>query len=66
MDTIKVQIDNVFKKDMTRKEFLQNALSGALVVVGAGSFAKALRPQSKDSRVATAGYGASPYGGSRS
>ena len=55
------EIDKLFAKEMTRKEFLQYIGSAFLFTVGVGSLIKAIKP---GSRVAQMGYGSSPYGGS--
>lgn len=51
-------------KEMDRKEFLQNAGVGALLLVGGGMIARALGLSLADTgRSQSAGYGSSVYGG---
>lgn len=57
------QIDTLFSKEMSRKEFLQHVGSGLLIVLGISGMLKALNGQQSSSRPQGMGYGASAYGG---
>ena len=57
------QIDELFNKEMTRKEFLQHVGAGILVLFGVSGLLKALTQQ--QTRKQGMGYGSSAYGGSK-
>ncbi|HTE22190.1 MAG TPA: hypothetical protein VK674_04055 [Candidatus Limnocylindria bacterium] len=58
------QIDELFNKEMSRKEFLQHIVSGLLILFGMSGVIKALTQQSgHPGRRAIGGYGSSAYGG---
>lgn len=60
------QISELASKEMDRKEFLQNAGIGALLLVGGGTIARVLGLSLSDqNRKQTVGYGSSSYGGSK-
>lgn len=51
-------------KEMSRKEFLQNAGVGMLLLLGGGMIVRALGlSQGSSNRASSVGYGASVYGG---
>lgn len=58
---MKAQINELFSKEMTRKEFLQHIGGALLVLFGISGLMKALLGTQKQS--ASAGYGSSAYGG---
>ena len=58
------QIDELFGKEMSRKEFLQHVGSGLLIIFGISGLLKALTQQPKAQSRST-GYGVSAYGGAR-
>ena len=58
------QIDELFGKEMSRKEFLQHIGSGLLILFGISGLLKALLQQPK-AQSRGVGYGASAYGGFR-
>ena len=60
---IKDQIDTLFSKEMSRKEFLQHIGAGILIVFGVSGVLKALTQQQTRTHKASLGYGASAYGG---
>lgn len=55
------ELDKLFAKEMTRKEFLRYIGSAFLFAVGVGGLLKNLKLSSPG--VAQMGYGSSPYGG---
>jgi hypothetical protein len=55
------QLDNLFAKEMDRKQFLVHLGAGAMAVLGISGLIKAL----SDSQKSGKGYGASAYGGAR-
>lgn len=58
------QIDTLFNKEMTRKEFLQHVGSGILILFGISGLLNALAGQQKSGqRTQSMGYGTSAYGG---
>lgn len=59
---MKAQIEELFSKEMTRKEFLQHIGAAALVVLGISGLLQALLGGQKQKQTA-AGYGSSAYGG---
>lgn len=59
---MKDQIEQLFSKEMTRKEFLQHVGAAALVVLGVSGLVNALQPKH---HARTLGYGASAYGGQK-
>lgn len=59
---MKDQIDQLFAKEMTRKEFLQHIGSAMLILFGISGLLKALTSQSTK-RENSFGYGSSAYGG---
>lgn len=59
---MKNELDKLFAKEMTRKEFLRYIGSAFLFAVGVGGLLKNLKLSSPS--VAQMGYGSSPYGGS--
>lgn len=62
---IKEQIDTLFSKEMSRKEFLQHIGAGIMIVFGVSGVLKALAGQENQPRKAGLGYGASAYGGQK-
>ncbi|PID31300.1 hypothetical protein CR983_01775 [Candidatus Saccharibacteria bacterium] len=70
---IKQQLASIAAKEMDRKEFLQHAGIGALLVMGGGAIVRSLNLTSADSTTGvagsrgpvgqTSGYGSSVYGG---
>lgn len=56
------QIDELFNKEMTRKEFLQHVGSALLIAFGITGLINAFQPRQTRQ---TAGYGSSAYGGGR-
>jgi hypothetical protein len=59
---MKSQIEELFNKEMTRKEFLQHVGAAVLVVLGISGLMQALLGSQKQKQTA-AGYGSSAYGG---
>lgn len=59
------KFSEITTKEMNRKEFLQNAGIGALVLVGGGLVFKALGVPVGKSKNQSAGYGSSAYGGTK-
>lgn len=57
------QIDQLFAKEMTRKEFLQHVGSGILILFGISGLIKAFTQQ--PSKQSGFGYGVSAYGGAK-
>lgn len=57
-------IATLLEKPMNRKEFLQHAGVGALMIFGGGLVSKALLGGQR--KTTTVGYGSSPYGGTTS
>lgn len=55
------QIDELFSREMTRKEFLQHVGSGILILLGISGMLRALTQPKGRSQ----GYGHSAYGGIR-
>ena len=62
---MKNQLEQLFSKEMTRKEFLQHIGAAAMVVFGISGLVNALQPKAQNSRVSGMGYGASAYGGAK-
>lgn len=58
---MKAQIEELFSKEMTRKEFLQHVGGAFLILIGISGLMQALLGSQK--RKSTAGYGSSAYGG---
>lgn len=56
------QIDQLFAKEMTRKDFLQHVGSGMLILFGISGLIKAFTSH-QPSKQTGFGYGASTYGG---
>jgi len=59
---MKDQIEALFNKEMTRKEFLQHVASALLILFGISGLINALQPKRQTQ---TMGYGASAYGGTK-
>ena len=59
---MRAQIEELFNKKMTRKEFLQHIGAAFLILIGISGLMQALLGSQK--RKQTAGYGSSAYGGS--
>lgn len=59
------QIDQLFSKEMSRKEFLQHVGSGVLILFGISGLLKALTQQQTSGRKQGMGYGSSAYGGQK-
>ncbi len=59
---MKEQIDALFSKEMSRKEFLQHVGSAVLIVFGIGSLLGALQSKPRHHEQSM-GYGTSAYGG---
>jgi len=62
---IRDQIDELFSKEMTRKEFLQHVGSGMLILFGISGLLSALTQSKPTQRQPSLGYGASAYGGNK-
>lgn len=62
---IRDQIDALFNKEMSRKEFLQHVGAGLLIVFGISGVLKALAQQDARTQKTSFSYGASAYGGQR-
>ena len=60
---MKNQIDELFGKEMSRKEFLQHIGSGLLILFGISGVLKALTQQQPKGQKLNVGYGSSAYGG---
>jgi hypothetical protein len=58
---MKAQIEELFNKEMTRKEFLQHIAGAILILFGISGIINALLGSQK--RKPSVGYGASAYGG---
>ena len=60
------KISELTTKEMDRKEFLQNAGIGAMLLVGGGFLLRALGMSvGNTTKKPSAGYGSSVYGGNR-
>ncbi len=60
------QIQTIAQKEMTRKEFLATVGFGVAGIMGIGSIVKLLTGKGHGfSHSVSAGYGSSPYGGSK-
>jgi hypothetical protein len=59
------QIDELFGKEMSRKEFLQHIGSGLLILFGISGLLKALTQQQPKTQPHGLSYGASAYGGAK-
>jgi hypothetical protein len=57
------QLDTLFKKEMSRKEFLQHIGAGVMILFGLSGLIKALTQHQTGGRGHSVGYGASAYGG---
>jgi hypothetical protein len=57
-------LQDLFKKDMTRQEFLQTMGAATLGIIGLAAFLKNIDTfaQNQTKTVAKTGYGSSPYG----
>lgn len=59
---MKNEMQELFSKEMTRKEFLQHIGAALLIMLGISGLIKALLGQQKQPS-STVGYGVSAYGG---
>lgn len=59
---IREQLDTLFSKEMSRKEFLQHIGSGMLIFFGVTGLINALT-KDPGPKAASRGYGSSAYGG---
>lgn len=59
---MKAQIDELFRSQMTRKEFVQHVGAAFLILIGVGGVIKALLGTQAKPKL---GYGSSAYGGTR-
>lgn len=57
------KLSELTTKEMDRKEFLQNAGIGLLLIAGGGVIARALGIGGSTKKSSSAGYGSSAYGG---
>lgn len=62
---MKKQITTLLEKPMGRKEFLQNAGVGVLMLFGGGLVTQALTGTNGNRKSAAAGYGGDAYGGAK-
>lgn len=62
---MKIQLETLMNKEMSRKEFLQYVGSGILVVFGISGLLKALAGSQVETRQPANDYGFSTYGGKR-
>ncbi len=59
---MKAQIEELFNKEMTRKEFVQHIGAGVLILLGISRLISVLLKPQTQSR-SSMGYGSSAYGG---
>lgn len=62
---MKKQITKLLEKPMGRKEFLQHAGVGVLMLFGGGLVTQALTGTNGNRKASVAGYGSDAYGGAK-